>query len=64
MAISNELSSEIAAALLQEKKSPKELEKLKEVVLEVHSTLQQMSREARVKRVEVRQVVSKGASPR
>lgn len=50
MAISNELSSEIAAAILVEKKSPQELHRLKEVILRVHSTLQKMSEEARAKR--------------
>jgi hypothetical protein len=47
MAISNELSSEIAAAILSEKKSPQELHRLKEIILRVHSTLQKMSAEAR-----------------
>ena len=47
MAISNELSSEIAAAILAEKKSPQELHQLKEIILQVHSTLQKMSNEAR-----------------
>ena len=47
MAISNELSSEIAAAILAEKKTPQELDHLKEIILRVHSTLQKMSREAR-----------------
>jgi predicted transcriptional regulator len=50
MAISNELSSEIAAALLAEKKSPQELRQLKDVVLKVHSALQKMSAEERAKR--------------
>jgi hypothetical protein len=52
MAISNELSSEIAAAILAETKSPQELNKLRDVVLQVHTTLQQMSEEARVSRTE------------
>lgn len=43
MAISNELSSEIAAAILAVKKSPQDLLKLRDVVLEIHSTLQKMS---------------------
>ncbi len=43
MAISNELSSEIAAAMLAENKSPQELVKLKDIVLQVHTTLQKMS---------------------
>lgn len=47
MAISNELSSEIAAAILAEKKTPQELDRLKDVILRVHTTLQEMSEEAR-----------------
>ena len=48
MAIANELSSEIAVALLSTKKSsPRELNDLKEMVLKIHSTLQQMADEAR-----------------
>jgi predicted transcriptional regulator len=43
MAISNELSSEIAAAILANNNSPQDLLKLKAVVLEIHSTLQKMS---------------------
>lgn len=45
MAISNELSGEIAVALLAAKdRSPRELNELKKMVLEIHSTLQQLSR--------------------
>ena len=51
MAISNELSSEIAAAILANEKSPQDLLKLKEVLLEIHSTLQKMSEEAHVSRL-------------
>ena len=47
MAISTELSSEIAAAILAENTSPQELHQLKEIILQVHSTLQKMSNEAR-----------------
>ena len=47
MAISNELSSEIAAAMLAENKSPQELRKLKDILLQVHTTLQKMSEAAR-----------------
>lgn len=47
MAISNELSSEIAAAILGENKTPQELHRLKEILLRVHSTLQEMSDDAR-----------------
>jgi len=60
MAISNELSSEIAAAMLSEKKSPQELKKLSEIVLQVHHALQKMSQlsvsermKARAKRAEI-----------
>jgi hypothetical protein len=49
MAISSELSSEIAAALLAAKnKSPRELDDLKEIVLRIHNTLQQMTNRSRV----------------
>lgn len=50
MAIANELSSEIAAAILSEKKTPEELDRLKDVILRVHTTLQELSEEAREKR--------------
>ena len=45
--LSNELSSEIAAAVLAAHKSPQELKQLKDVILEVHIVLQKMSEEAR-----------------
>jgi hypothetical protein len=51
MAISNELSSDIAAALLAENKSPQELRRLKDVILKVHSELQKMSADERAKRL-------------
>ena len=51
MAISNELSSEIAAAILAEKKTPQELRQLKDIIIEVHSALQKMSEEARSQRI-------------
>jgi len=54
MAISNELSSEIAAAILAEKKNPQELNQLKEVILRVHSALQKMSEDARARRFKTR----------
>lgn len=47
MAISNELSSDVAAALLAKEQSPQEMKKLKDIILEVHSTLQKMSEETR-----------------
>lgn len=52
MAISNELSSEVAVAILAQKKSPQELKQLKDIILEVHSTLQKMSEETRAHRHE------------
>jgi len=54
MAISNELSSEIAAAILSEKKTPEERNQLKDVILRVHSALQKMSEEARATRFKTR----------
>jgi hypothetical protein len=54
MAISNELSSEIAAAILANKKSPQELIRLKEVILEIHSTLQKMSEYGRTRRLKAK----------
>jgi hypothetical protein len=51
MAISNELSSDVAVAILATKKSPQELKQLKEIILEVHSTLQKMSEETRDSRL-------------
>ena len=51
MALSNELSSEIAIAILSAKKRPpSELNDLKEIVLKIHYTLQQMTDEARAAR--------------
>ena len=47
MAISNELSSDVVVALLANEKSPQELKKLKDIILEVHSTLQEMSEETK-----------------
>ncbi len=51
MAIANELSSEIATALFAAKeRSPRELNDLKEMVFEIHSTLQQLAVNARLDR--------------
>jgi predicted transcriptional regulator len=47
MAISNELSSDVAVAILAKKKSPQELKQLKDIILQVHSALQEMSEETR-----------------
>lgn len=55
MAISNELSSDIAAALIAAKeKDPGKLLDLKELLIEVHSTLQQMTEQSRAARALVR----------
>jgi len=43
MTISNELSSDIAIAILEKNRSPQELKQLKEIILQVHSELQKMS---------------------
>jgi len=51
MAISNELSSDVAAAILAKKKSPQELRQLKDVILQVHTVLQEMSEETRSDRL-------------
>ena len=73
MAISHELSSEIAAALFAAKdRSPRELKDLKEILLVIHSTLQRLSdddhlaRMARVDRVRSQFVpgqIAKGGMP-
>ena len=45
MSISHELSSEIAAALFTKKeRSPGELKDLKDIVLKVHSTLEELAK--------------------
>jgi len=51
MAISNELSSDVAVAILAQNKSPQELEQLKDIILQVHSALQKMSEETRSDRL-------------
>jgi len=51
MAISNELSSDVAVAILAQKKSPQELKQLKDIILQVHSALQKMSEEVRSERL-------------
>ena len=53
MAITNELSSEITAAILANKDSQQDLLKLKEVLLEIHSTLQRMSEEEHPSRLRI-----------
>lgn len=65
MAISHELSSEIAAALLAAKdRSPRELEDLKEVLLLIHSTLQRLTDEARLRRLKPQAVARQVAAGR
>ncbi|MCM3905127.1 MAG: hypothetical protein ND866_25820 [Pyrinomonadaceae bacterium] len=51
MAISHELSGEIAAALFAAKeRSPRELNDLKEMVFAIHATLERLGHEARADR--------------
>ena len=55
MAISNELSSEIASALIETKeRSAEELNDLKNILLEVHSTLQSLTESAQRERAKAR----------
>ena len=61
MAISNELSSDVAAAILADKKSPQERQQLKEIIVEVHSELQKLSEETRAHRFKTR--LKKKAAP-
>jgi len=52
MAISHDLSSEIATALFSAKeRSPRELNDLKEVIFRIHSTLERLTRDAHVARL-------------
>jgi len=52
MAISHELSSEIAAALFAAReRSPHELNDLKEIVFQIHTTLEQLTDEERIARM-------------
>jgi len=60
--ISNELSSEIAAAVLAAQKSPQELKQLKDVILQVHVVLQQMSEEARARHLEAKLMTTRLSS--
>lgn len=51
MAIAHELSTEIAAALFSAKeRSPRELNDLKDMVFKIHSTLEQLTKDARLDR--------------
>ena len=47
MSVAHELSSEIAAAILARKEETHKLKELKEVVLQVHSTLQKLTMQCR-----------------
>jgi hypothetical protein len=63
MAISHELSSEIAAALLAAKdKSPRELQSLKATLLTVYSTLQRLTEEERAAHLKTQPAFKKAAS--
>jgi hypothetical protein len=63
MTISNELSSEIATALLSAKnRTPRELEELKEVLLTIHSTLQRLTDEKGASKIESQLQVKKQAA--
>jgi len=63
MAISHELSSEIAAALLAAKdRSPRELQDLKEVLLIIHSTLQRLTEAARTERFKAHAAIKRAAA--
>jgi hypothetical protein len=65
MAISHDLSSEIATALLAVKdKSPREREHLKEILLIIHSTLQRLTEEERVAQAKSQPTVKKLAAHR
>ena len=51
MSISHELSSEIAAALFTSKdRSPRELKDLRDMLLKVHSTLEELAQKDRTNR--------------
>ena len=55
MALSHELSGEIATALFAAKeRSPRELNDLKEMVFAIHATLERLGREDRVDRTKAR----------
>jgi hypothetical protein len=63
MAISNELSSEIAIALLTAKdRSGEELTQLKNILLEVHTTLQELTERSRPAREAAPPVIKSASS--
>ena len=62
MAISHELSGEIATALFAAKeRSPRELNDLKEMVFAIHATLERLGRDARVDRAKSQSGPKQGA---
>jgi hypothetical protein len=64
MALSHELSSEIATALLAAKdRSPRELADLKEVLLLIHSTLQRLMDDERRRQLQPRSAKQAAAGP-
>jgi hypothetical protein len=65
MAISHELSSEIATALLAAKnRSPRELDDLKEILLVIHSTLQRLAEEEHLAHVKSQPTVKSASAGR
>jgi hypothetical protein len=62
MAISHELSGDIAAALFAAKeRSPRELNDLKETIWKIHSTLEQLTDDARADRNKYQSKAKKAA---
>jgi hypothetical protein len=58
MAISQELSGDIATAIWSARKdSPLELRKLKDTILQIHTVLEQLSRTEKMRSVESRQLI-------
>jgi len=63
MAISNELSSDIATALLAAReKRGRNMEELKQIVFKVHFTLQRLTEEARRRPIVAESFLDKGSS--
>jgi len=61
MTIANELSSDIAIALVAAKeKQPGELDKLNEILLEVHKTLQELTEKTRTARARTNSQQARG----
>ena len=62
MAIAHELSSDIATALYAAKKrSPRELNDLKDLLFKIHSTLQQLTDDARLDRYRSQSAINKAS---